>query len=149
VTGHTDDAFEIEEEPRAQDVALLNERLYQHNAAVTGCDDGRGLTIFVRDGAGGGITAGLHGWTWGRVGFVQTLWVREDLRRRGLGARLLAVAEAEAFRRGCTEMHLDTHSFQAPDFYRRLGYEAIGELPGWPADTTRVFFRKRLSPPAP
>jgi hypothetical protein len=42
-------------------------------------------------------------------------------------------------------MHLDTHSYQAPDFYRHRGYEVIGELPGWPDQTTRIFFRKALS----
>jgi ribosomal protein S18 acetylase RimI-like enzyme len=42
-------------------------------------------------------------------------------------------------------MHLNTHSYQAPDFYRRLGYEVIGELPGWPGSNTRIFLRKRLA----
>ena len=73
----------------------------------------------------------------GQPGFVETLWVREDLRRAGLGARLLATAEVEAVRRGCREMHLDTHSYQAPDFYHHRGYAVIGELPGWPDQTTR------------
>ena len=138
----------VEDEPSPEDVAALNDRLYRHNAAITGCDDGRWLTIFVRDEARD-IVAGLHGWTWGQTGFVQTLWVREDLRGRGLGARLLATAEVEAARRGCHDMHLDTHSYQAPDFYRHRGYEVIGELPGWPAQTTRIFLRKRLERPQP
>jgi ribosomal protein S18 acetylase RimI-like enzyme len=133
----------VEDAPSPEDVAALNRRLYQHNAAITGCDDGRSLTIFVRDETGE-ITAGLHGWTWAQTGFVQTLWIREDLRGRGLGAQLLATAEIEAARRGCREMHLDSHSYQAPDFYRHLGYEVIGELPGWPGDTTRIFLRKTL-----
>jgi len=52
-------------------------------------------------------------------------------------------------RRGCHQMHLDTHGYQAPAFYRRLGYEAIGELPSWPRDKdARIFFRKRLAEPA-
>jgi GNAT superfamily N-acetyltransferase len=138
-----DDDLRIEAEPDRDEVAALDERLYQYNAAVTGQDDGRWLAIFVRDGAGE-ITAGLHGWTWGRTGFVRTLWVREDLRGQGLGARLLGAAEREAARRGCREMQLDTHSYQAPGFYRRLGYRQIGELPGWPGEATRVFFRKAL-----
>lgn len=133
----------VEDDPRPEDLRLLNERLYQFNAAATGMDDGRGLAIFVRDAAGQ-IEAGLHGWTWGRTGFIQTLWVREDLRRRGLGSRLLAAAESEAGRRGCREVQLDTHSYQAPEFYRRLGYEVIGELPGWPGGSTRMFLRKKL-----
>lgn len=136
--------LQVEDEPPPADVALLADRLYQYNAAVSGWNNGRWLTILVRNEAGK-IVAGLHGWTWGQTGFVQTLWVREDLRRAGLGARLLATAEVEAVRRGCREMHLDTHSYQAPDFYRHRGYEVIGELPGWPDQTTRIFFRKALS----
>jgi ribosomal protein S18 acetylase RimI-like enzyme len=136
--------LQVEDEPPPADVALLADRLYQYNATVSGWDNGRWLTILVRNEAGE-IVAGLHGWTWGQTGFVQTLWVREDLRRAGLGERLLTTAEVEAVRRGCREMHLDTHSYQAPDFYRHRGYEVIGELPGWPDKTTRIFFRKALS----
>ncbi len=63
----------------------------------------------------------------------------------GLGARLLEEAERRPTRRGCREMQLDTHSYQAPGFYRRQGYQQIGELPGWPTEkATRVFFRKSL-----
>ena len=135
--------FRVEDDPRREDVALLDERLYEFNAAASGVDDGRWLAIFVRD-VDGSIVAGLHGWTWGGTGFVRALWVHEKLRRRGLGARLLAEAEAEARRRGCHQMHLDTHSYQAPAFYRRLGYDVIGELPGWPGDDVRIFLRKAL-----
>jgi GNAT superfamily N-acetyltransferase len=140
----SDDELRVEDEPRLQEIAALEDRLYQHNVPATGCDDGRWLAIFVRDGSGE-VMAGLHGWTWGRTGFVRTLWVRDDLRQRGLGARLLAAAEREATRRGCREMQLDTHSYQAPGFYRRQGYQQIGELPGWPGEAaTRFFFRKAL-----
>jgi ribosomal protein S18 acetylase RimI-like enzyme len=137
------DDFRIADDPRREDIATLDERLYEFNAAASGVDDGRWLAIFVRDGEGQ-IVAGMHGWTWGGTGFVQTIWVHEKLRGQGLGARILAAAEAEALRRGCHQMHLDTHSYQAPAFYRRLGYEVIGELPGWPGDDVRIFLRKRL-----
>ena len=71
--------------------------------------------------------------------------VLEGLRRRGLGARLLAAAQREATRRGCRETQLDTHGYQAPGFYRRQGYQQVGELPGWPGEEAmRVFFRKAL-----
>ena len=142
--GRTRDELVIEDEPRLEEVAALDERLYRYGVSVTGRNDGRWLAIFVRD-PDGALAAGLHGWTWGGTGFIRTLWVRDDLRRRGLGARLVAAAELEAVRRGCREMHLDTHSYQAPGFYRRLGYEEIGVLPGWPDErSTRLFFRKRL-----
>ena len=136
--------FRIEDDPSREDIALLDERVYEFNAAASGVDDGRLLAIFVRDGDGS-IVAGLHGWTWGGTGFVQAIWVHEKHRRRGLGARLLTAAEAEARRRGCHQMHLDTHRYQAPAFYRRLGYDVIGELPGWPGDDVRIFLRKTLA----
>jgi ribosomal protein S18 acetylase RimI-like enzyme len=139
-----DEDLPIDDDPRPEDVALLNDLLYQFNSAVSGVADGRWLAIFVRD-AQNGMEAGLHGWTWGRTCFVQTLWIREDRRRQGLGSRLMAAAEREAVERGCREIQLDTHSYQAPGFYRRLGYEVIGELPGWPNATTRIFFRKVLA----
>ena len=135
--------FTIEDDPRPEDVARLNDGLTRFNFSATGVDNGRWLAIFVRD-AGGQIEAGLHGWTWGQTGFVQTLWVRDDLHGHGLGSRLLDAAEREAERRGCVEMQLDTHDYQAPDFYRRQGYESIGELPGWPGNSKRIFFRKAL-----
>ena len=139
--------LKIEDEPRREDVAFLDERLYEFNAGAAGVDDGRWLAIFVRD-ADEAIVAGLHGWTWGGTGFVQTIWVDKRLRGYGLGSRLIAAAETEAVRRGCHQMHLDTHGYQAPAFYRRLGYEAIGELSGWPRDKdVRIFFRKRLAKP--
>lgn len=139
----TSEALRVEDDPRREDTAFLDARLYEFNAAATGVDDGRWLAIFVRD-AGGEIVGGMHGWTWGGTGFVQTLWVHSDLRGHGLASRIMAEAEAEAVRRGCHQMHLDSHSYQAPGFYRRLGYEVIGELPGWPGEDTRIFFRKRL-----
>jgi len=138
-----DEPLRIESEPRPDEVAALGEHLHRYDATATGCDDGRWLAIFVRDEAGA-ITAGRHGWTWGGTGYVRTLWVREDLRGQGLGARLLEAAEQEAARRGCREMQLDTHTYHAPGFYRRQGYEQVGDLPGWPTGARRLFFRKAL-----
>src|SRR5580765_7727344 len=67
-----DDDLRIEDDPRREDVAILDERLYEFNAAASGVDDGRSLAIFVRDGDGT-IVAGMHGWTWGGTGFVQAV----------------------------------------------------------------------------
>jgi hypothetical protein len=37
-----------------------------------------------------------------------------------------------------------THSFQAPDFYRRFGFEAAGEIPEHPAGHSLVLMRLAL-----
>src|SRR5205814_7620377 len=91
----------------------LDKEISAFNAAVTGHHDGRMLSVAVR-GDDGDLRAGLYGWTWGGCGYIELLWVRDDQRGSGLGAGLLAAAEAEIRRRGCDWVALSTHSFQAP-----------------------------------
>ena len=123
--------IQIEIEPAPGDIRFLEDRLYEYNVEQTGSDDGKWLSIFVRDDKGE-IVAGLHGWTWCGACKVRTLWVREDLRRQGYGKRLMGAAEQEARARGCEQILLDTFSFQAPLFYQKLGYEVIGVVDGFP-----------------
>ena len=124
-------SLQIEVEPAPKDIRFLEDRLYDYNVEQTGSGDGKWLSIFVRDDAGE-IAAGLHGWTWCGACRVQSLWVRQDLRRQGYGQRLLGAAEREARARGCDQVLLDTFSFQAPLFYKKLGYEVIAVVEGFP-----------------
>jgi GNAT superfamily N-acetyltransferase len=92
----------------------------------------------------GQILAGLAGHTWGRCLYVRYLWVREDSRRRGHGRALMAAAESEARARGCRLATLETHSFQSPEFYRKLGWEVFGALDDYPAGHRKYYLRKSL-----
>lgn len=90
------------------------------------------------------IVAGALGeiyWDWFHL---DLMWVRDDLRGRGYGQRLLLAIEEEARQRGAKNVFLDTFSFQAPGFYTRHGYQVFGELPGFPAGHTRFFMTKSL-----
>jgi GNAT superfamily N-acetyltransferase len=134
----------IEVEPATKDIRVVEDGLYDYNVEQTGVDDGMGLTIFVRDDTGE-IVAGLHGWTWCGACKVGRLWIRKDLRRQGYGQRLLAAAEAEARARGCQQIFIDTFSFQAPLFYRKLGYEVVAVVEGFPsAPHSEYHLRKAL-----
>ena len=121
----------------------LDAEINAFNAAATGCADGRLLCVSAR-GGGGDLRGGLFGWTWGGCGYVEFLWVREDQRGSGLGTRLLAAAEQEARRRGCDQVALSTHSFQAPGFYARLGYRECGRTPAYPRGYDQIHLVKRL-----
>jgi len=121
----------------------LDEQISAFNAAATGHHDGRMLSVTAR-GDGGDLRAGLYGWTWGGCGYIELLWVRDDHRGHGLGARLLAAAEAEIRRRGCDRVALSTHSFQAPDFYARFGYAECGRTPGYPHGYDDIHLMKEL-----
>ena len=136
--------FAVSDQPEDRDVRFLEEQIYRYNVAATEIEDGRLLSIALHDGDE--LTAGLFGTTWGGVLEVKLLWVREDLRGRGCGSALLAAAEEEAVRRGCTQAMLDTHSFQAPGLYQRLGYEVYGVMPNYPRGHSKYNLRKRLTP---
>ncbi len=69
---------------------------------------------------------------------LRAVQVREDRRSGGIGARMVAAAEAEARRRGAPVLEL-TSNLSRPDahrFYERLGYAR-----------THAGFKKKLSPP--
>jgi GNAT superfamily N-acetyltransferase len=88
----------------------------------------------------GGILGEIY-WDWF---YIDLLWVKEPLRRRGYGRSLLKHAEERARQQGAGNVYLDTFSFQAPDFYKQNGYEVFGELPDFPAGHTRYFMTKKL-----
>src|SRR4029079_10977807 len=128
----------VEDHPDPRDVAFLDDQINAYNIAVTQIDDWRALAIFVRDDAGH-LLAGISGGTWAGYLEVKDLWVREDQRGQGLGRRLLLAAEQEARSRGCQQVLLDTHDFQAPGFYQRLGYTVFGVLEGIGGRHTRYY----------
>ncbi len=76
--------------------------------------------------------------------FVELLAVAEEGRGKGIGRQLMACLEEEARSRGMDGIWLDTFSFQAPDFYRRLGYREFGRIDDYPENAARQFFLKRL-----
>jgi GNAT superfamily N-acetyltransferase len=124
----------------------LSDELDRHNFAATGHSDARELTVQVRDPAGE-LAAGLSGWTWGTAAGIGMVWVREDQRGTGVGARLMEAAEVEAVARGCRQMTVSSFTFQAPDFYRANGYVEFARSDGVPlAGSADVHFRKTLVP---
>ena len=135
--------FEIEEKPSNADLRFVEDQVDEFNMATTGFRDARIIAIFARD-ATGEICAGLTGHTWGGYCEVRYLWVREAERGRGMGRALLAAAEREIRARGCDRVVLSSHSFQAPEFYRKQGYTIVGIADGFPKGHTAVYLQKLL-----
>jgi GNAT superfamily N-acetyltransferase len=112
------------------------------NAPHFGKLDYKPLTITVREGKD--IIGGLSGQTALGWLYVELLWVSDGRRRKGLGRALMTKAEAEARKRGARNAWLDTFSFQAPPFYRKLGYKEFGRLDDFPAGRSRHWMTKAL-----
>ena len=129
--------------PNENEIKYIRDSLYRFNEEIVGSDGHAPINIVEYDSEGniiGGIVSGTY---WGWM-YVDILWVHEDHRRKGIGSKLLEEAEKEASRRGCHHAHLDTMSWQAPDFYKKHGYEVIGILPDIPSGNQKYLLIKTL-----
>jgi GNAT superfamily N-acetyltransferase len=131
-----DETGEIQEE------LIANVRAF--NDDILGKERSVPLAAVARDEEGN-LVGGVSGRTFYRWLLIEVVWVHEDLRGTGLGARLMAMAEAEAVGRGCIGAQVDTVTFQAPGFYRKLGYQPVGIVEGFPPGYARHYFSKRLA----
>ena len=93
---------------------------------------------------GGAMLGGLAATINNRWMHIDLMAVRQEARGRGIGRRLMDEAETLARARGLIGIYLDTHGFQAPEFYPRLGYQVFGQMEDHPPGHTRLFFAKRL-----
>jgi len=106
--------------------------LQRHDLLLTALDE--------RDALQGGMLATVRcGWL-----YVDTLWVAEAARGRGVGTALLARAEDEARALGAVGAWLMSASFEAQDYYPRHGYERFAEIPDYADGGSLAMFRKRL-----
>jgi GNAT superfamily N-acetyltransferase len=76
--------------------------------------------------------------------FVELLAVSDVARGKGIGRQLIERIEALARDKGKTGIWLDTYSFQAPDFYRKMGFKDVGRIDDYPRGEARHFFAKTL-----
>ncbi|MCX5381967.1 N-acetyltransferase [Streptomyces sp. NBC_00083] len=91
------------------------------------------------------VAGGLVGRTWAGWLHVDLLWVDAGLRAAGLGSQLLSSAEELArSERGCVFSRVETWDFQAPEFYRRRGYEVVAAIPDYPPGVTEYTLTKPL-----
>lgn len=133
----------IEDTPSPEDIRSLGNGLRQYNVSRAGFE-GREITLFLRDDKQE-ILGGAYGWTALNYLHLHVLWLREDVRGKGLGKRLLLAVEQEAWKRGCRHVELETFSFQSPGFYEKLGYKVFGELDNVAGKHKWYFLTKELS----
>ena len=134
----------VEDDPDPRDVQAIEDNLNRYNVVATGYDDYRPLAVFVRDAAGA-VLGGLTGYTWGGCLKIAYLWLTEEQRGQDYGARLLLAAERVGRERGCRQAIVDSHSFQAPEFYQRAGYIASVVAEDVPVGHQQVYLAKRLA----
>jgi GNAT superfamily N-acetyltransferase len=134
----------LEAEPRPNDISTIINGLAEFNRNQTDGAMPEYLLVTVRD-AQGTILGGLFGATYLGWLQVQVVWLPDTLRGHKLGTQLMARAESEALRRGCTRVFLETYSFQALPFYEKCGYAVHSRIPDFPVGGARYALTKNLS----
>lgn len=74
--------------------------------------------------------------------YIEMVWVDEELRGQGIGQKVMLAVESYISQIGLNGIYLYTIDFQAPDFYRKLGYQRCGVLPNRPQGHIASYFYK-------
>ena len=136
-------ALEVTTEPSEVDRRAVIHGLVAYNDSKV---SERALSDFMvrLRNSDGAVVGGLFGRMFCRWLFVELLFVPEELRGQGVGKEMMRKAEAFAAENNCIGVWLDTFTFQAPQFYQKLGYSVFGQIDDYPPGQSRVFLQKRL-----
>lgn len=135
--------FSIVDEVKKEEETAIFKGLLEYNLARIEEKHSQDLGIYVKD-ENNTILAGLTGETSGNWLSIKYLWVSLELRGQKIGSQILKQAEQVARDRGCKYVFLDTFSFQAPEFYKKYGYQEVFALEEYPVTGKRYYFTKCL-----
>ncbi|WP_392890238.1 GNAT family N-acetyltransferase [Pseudomonas migulae] len=136
-------SIELSQNPTPEDREAILAPLRAYNVAQAGDGQSQPLALLVRNDQGE-ILGGLYGRFFYQWLFIELLSVPEQARGEGMGSKLMGMAEDLAREKECLGIWLDTFDFQAPEFYKKLGYSELGQIVDYPPGHKRFFFQKRL-----
>ena len=142
----TIDQLALCDSPTKEEVTLIQKGLENYNKEQTNGEiDNPGIEInlVVKD-TKGDVVGGLAVSTMIRVMHLESFWVAKEHRKRGYGRELVLEAERIGREKGCITSQTMTFSFQAPEFYQKIGYTLIGIYNGYRHGITESILIKRL-----
>ena len=135
--------FKAEKNAKEDDIKIIEKGLREYNRRHTGLEKAEEQAVYIKNEGnicGGIVYACLKPWT-----YIKLLWVSDELRGRGYGVKLMKAAEDDARKQGSTKVMVDTFSFQAPEFYKKLGYSEVSRIEGYPIEgASRIWLVKRF-----
>lgn len=134
----------LESEPKQEEISSIGRRLLKFNESKIYPENYERVFISVRT-EDKNLVGGLIGAIFWNVIHVEVIWTDETFRNKGIASELLRKAEAYAITKDCYLALLDTFDFQAPDFYRKRGYEQVGQIDNYPKGHVKYYFKKELS----
>ncbi|HHP0478429.1 TPA: GNAT family N-acetyltransferase [Vibrio campbellii] len=136
--------LEFKLNPEQNDLDLIRDGIRAYNRMHLPDGDVDAVGCFAWNDEGN-IVGGLTGEMFNNTVFVEYLWVDAEARTLGVGSKLIALLEEQVKQHGVTHLYLDTYSFQALDFYLKLGFEKVGQYSGYPAaGIDKHFLQKQI-----
>ena len=123
-----------------QNNETVHSMIRQHNAKVM--TEFRDYSYHIEEN--GELAAGIVAEAVFDTVEVEFLCVKETCRGKGYGRALLQYVEQRAENDGRKRILLNTYSFQAPEFYRSLGYEELLCVDPCFKDCKQYYFCKEL-----
>ncbi len=115
---HKEPCIELELKPSGEDLSFLTDQINQETPAYRSATP---YAFFVRDAANK-IIAGCNGFViYGSI-YTDQLWVDQKHRKKDWGRKLMEKVQAYGKEQDCGQTVVSTMDFQAPSFYKKLGY---------------------------
>ncbi len=141
--------IELTTSPSAEDAKTISQGLVNFNhemipdlepmeAAIT-------FSVFARDDDRT-VTGGLRATCFWNTLHIELVWILKEARGKGIGRLLVEEAERFAIEHGFELALLESTTWQATPFYKKLGYELIATIPDYPKGHACHFLTKRLVP---
>ena len=135
--------IDFESAPKADDTQILCDGVAENAKTKKGHNPASFFAFFIRDEnkkiIGGCNGAILHDWS-----YVDQLWISESLRGQGYGTQLMTIAEKYAKEKNSRFISVNTYDWEAPYFYKKLGFYVEFERYNFDKDSIFYFLRKDL-----
>ncbi|MEO8401724.1 MAG: GNAT family N-acetyltransferase [Gammaproteobacteria bacterium] len=130
-----------EDNHSAEDTQILYSGLATHAKKMVAMQPIETFSYLIRDennkllgGCIGAICYGsLH---------IDTLWIAEQIRGQGYGMQLMQLALEHGLTHACTFATVNTMSWEALDFYKKLGFQVEFKRSGFQKNAVFYFLRK-------
>jgi GNAT superfamily N-acetyltransferase len=139
-----DAIFSLKPEPTPEERYRIIDPLIAFNEAQAGKPRNKKEFLFSTHSETGEFVGGLLGFTHFNHFFASAIFVDQAFRGEGIGRELIRRAEVLALEHGCDHLYLDTFDFQAPGFYKNLGFNLFGMLNDFPKGHQRFYLEKRI-----
>ena len=124
--------------------SIIDNGVTEHSREFYNFQPSKHFGFIAKDDATKQIVGGCYGASFYDALHLEQISVVKEFRGMGIGRKLVQLCEDLAKERNCMLMTLNTMSWEAPEFYKKLGFEQNGVIEGYAKGSTRIIFSKKI-----